>query len=125
MWSRWGRIQDIVPARSLARSRIAAVSRWFVAAPFTATAPRQRMAAAARSHQAGQSQVKLTAFGRAVRMRSTLYHAARGRDARSGLPLDRGSYGLDHLDLVLAKEYLSRILANARVHDYLEWHHKD
>jgi hypothetical protein len=35
------------------------------------------------------------------------------------------SYGLDHLDLVLAKGYLGRILANARVHDYLERHHKD
>jgi hypothetical protein len=35
------------------------------------------------------------------------------------------SYGLDHLDLVLAKGYLSRILANTHVHDYLERHHKD
>jgi hypothetical protein len=35
------------------------------------------------------------------------------------------SYGLDHLDLVLAKGYLSRMLANTQVHDYLDRHHKD
>jgi ParB family chromosome partitioning protein len=35
------------------------------------------------------------------------------------------SYGLDHLDLVLAKGYLGRMLANAQVHSYLERHHKD
>lgn len=35
------------------------------------------------------------------------------------------SYGLDHLDLVLAKGYLGRILANTRIRDYLERHHKD
>ena len=35
------------------------------------------------------------------------------------------SYGLDHLDLVLVKGYLGRMLANVRVHSYLERHHKD
>jgi hypothetical protein len=35
------------------------------------------------------------------------------------------SYGLDHLDLVLAKGYLGRMLANAQVQSYLERHHKE
>jgi hypothetical protein len=35
------------------------------------------------------------------------------------------SYGSDHLDLVLAKGYLGRVLANTKVHGYLERHHKD
>jgi ParB-like chromosome segregation protein Spo0J len=35
------------------------------------------------------------------------------------------SYGLDHLDLVLAKGYLGRMLANEHVHEYLQRHHKD
>ncbi|WP_246158980.1 plasmid partitioning protein RepB C-terminal domain-containing protein [Reyranella soli] len=35
------------------------------------------------------------------------------------------TYGLDHLDLVLAKGYLGRMLANVQVHNYLERHHKD
>lgn len=35
------------------------------------------------------------------------------------------SYGPDHLDLVLAKGYLGRLVSNARVARYLEQHHKD
>jgi hypothetical protein len=35
------------------------------------------------------------------------------------------SYGLDHLDLVLAKGYLGRMIANEQVHEYLRRHHKD
>lgn len=35
------------------------------------------------------------------------------------------SYGPDHLDLVLAKGYIGRLLSNARVARYLEQHHKD
>jgi len=35
------------------------------------------------------------------------------------------SYGPDHLDLVLAKGYIGRLLSNARVSRYLEQHHKD
>lgn len=35
------------------------------------------------------------------------------------------SFGLDHLDLVLARGYLSRILTNAQIHKYLQRHHKD
>jgi hypothetical protein len=35
------------------------------------------------------------------------------------------SYGLDHLDLVLAKGYLGRMIANGHIHQYLQRHHKD
>ena len=35
------------------------------------------------------------------------------------------SYGPDHLDLVLAKGYIGRLVGNARVSRYLEQHHKD
>jgi hypothetical protein len=35
------------------------------------------------------------------------------------------SYGVDHLDLVLANGYLGRILGNARVGRYLAQHHRD
>lgn len=35
------------------------------------------------------------------------------------------SYGTDHLDLVLAKGYLAKLLANARVVRYLAQHHQD
>jgi hypothetical protein len=35
------------------------------------------------------------------------------------------SYGADHLDLVLAKGYLGRLIANARVARYLEQHHRE
>jgi len=35
------------------------------------------------------------------------------------------SYGTDHLDLVLANGYLSKVLANARVVRYLAQHHRD
>jgi ParB-like chromosome segregation protein Spo0J len=35
------------------------------------------------------------------------------------------SYGIDHLDLVLAKGYLSRLLGNARVVRYLAKYHQD
>lgn len=35
------------------------------------------------------------------------------------------SYGTDHLDLVLAKGYLSRLLSNARIVGYLASHHHD
>ncbi len=35
------------------------------------------------------------------------------------------SYGPDHLDLVLAKGYIGRLVSNARVSRYLEHHHKD
>jgi hypothetical protein len=35
------------------------------------------------------------------------------------------SYGADHLDLVLAKGYLSRLLANAKVVRYLAQHHRE
>ena len=35
------------------------------------------------------------------------------------------SYGADHLDLVLAKGYLSKLLANARVVRYLAQHHRE
>ncbi|WP_425067744.1 plasmid partitioning protein RepB C-terminal domain-containing protein [Reyranella sp.] len=35
------------------------------------------------------------------------------------------SYGPDHLDLVLAKGYVGRLVGNVRVARYLEQHHKD
>ena len=35
------------------------------------------------------------------------------------------SYGPDHLDLVLAKGYVGRLVGNDRVARYLEQHHKD
>jgi RepB plasmid partitioning protein/ParB-like nuclease domain len=35
------------------------------------------------------------------------------------------SYGLDHLDLVLAKGYLGRMIGNEHVYEYLRRHHKD
>ena len=35
------------------------------------------------------------------------------------------SYGTDHLDLVLAKGYLGKILGNARVVRYLAQHHQE
>lgn len=35
------------------------------------------------------------------------------------------SYGPDHLDLVLAKGYLGRLIGNAKIARYLEQHHKD
>ena len=35
------------------------------------------------------------------------------------------SYGPDHLDLVLAKGYLGKLLANARVVRYLAQHHQE
>lgn len=35
------------------------------------------------------------------------------------------SYGPDHLDLVLAKGYLGRLVNNERISRYLEQHHKD
>jgi hypothetical protein len=35
------------------------------------------------------------------------------------------SYGPDHLDLVLAKGYIGRLIGNERVSRYLERHHKD
>ena len=35
------------------------------------------------------------------------------------------SYGPDHLDLVLAKGYLGRLVSNKRISRYLEQHHKD
>jgi RepB plasmid partitioning protein/ParB-like nuclease family protein len=35
------------------------------------------------------------------------------------------SYGIDHLDLVLANGYLGRLLGNARVVRYLAQHHRD
>ena len=34
-------------------------------------------------------------------------------------------YGPDHLDLVLAKGYLGRLVANERISRYLQQHHKD
>jgi hypothetical protein len=34
------------------------------------------------------------------------------------------SYGTDHLDLVLAKGYLAKLLGNARVVRYLAQHHQ-
>ena len=35
------------------------------------------------------------------------------------------SYGTDHLDLVLAKGYLGKLLGNARVVRYLAQHHQE
>jgi hypothetical protein len=35
------------------------------------------------------------------------------------------SYGTDHLDLVLAKGYLAKLLSNARIVRYLAQHHQD
>jgi hypothetical protein len=35
------------------------------------------------------------------------------------------SYGTDHLDLVLAKGYLGKLLGNARIVRYLAQHHQD
>lgn len=35
------------------------------------------------------------------------------------------SYGIDHLDLVLAKGYLAKLLANARIVRYLAQHHQE
>jgi len=35
------------------------------------------------------------------------------------------SYGPDHLDLVLAKGYIGRLVGNERVSRYLALHHKD
>jgi hypothetical protein len=35
------------------------------------------------------------------------------------------SYGTDHLDLVLARGYLARLIGNARIARYLEHHHKE
>jgi hypothetical protein len=35
------------------------------------------------------------------------------------------SYGTDHLDLVLAKGYLAKLLGNARVVRYLAQHHRE
>jgi hypothetical protein len=35
------------------------------------------------------------------------------------------SYGTDHLDLVLAKGYLAKLLGNARVVRYLAQHHQE
>ncbi len=35
------------------------------------------------------------------------------------------SYGPDHLDLVLAKGYIGRLVGNERIARYLEQHHKD
>lgn len=35
------------------------------------------------------------------------------------------SYGIDHLDLVLANGYLGRLLGNARIVRYLSQHHRD
>jgi hypothetical protein len=35
------------------------------------------------------------------------------------------SYGTDHLDLVLAKGYLAKLLGNARVVRYLVQHHQE
>jgi hypothetical protein len=35
------------------------------------------------------------------------------------------SYGPDHLDLVLAKGYLGKLLGNARVVRYLAQHHQE
>ena len=36
-----------------------------------------------------------------------------------------GTYGADHLDLVLAKGYLARLIENPRVAKYLRDHHRD
>jgi len=50
---------------------------------------------------------------------------------RESMSLDREfkmaeqSYGIDHLDLVLAKGFLTRLLANARVIRYLSQHHQE
>jgi hypothetical protein len=35
------------------------------------------------------------------------------------------SYANDHLDVVLAKGYLARLIGNARVAKYLDQHHKE
>jgi hypothetical protein len=35
------------------------------------------------------------------------------------------SYGVDHLDLVLAKGFLASVLGNARVARYLAQHHRE
>jgi hypothetical protein len=35
------------------------------------------------------------------------------------------SYGTDHLDLVLAKGYLAKLLRNSRVTRYLSGHHQE
>ena len=35
------------------------------------------------------------------------------------------NYGADHLDLVLARGYLARLMSNARVASYLDDHHKE
>src|SRR5476649_2277580 len=35
------------------------------------------------------------------------------------------SYGLDHLDLVLARGYLVRLIANERIARYLRQHHRE
>jgi RepB plasmid partitioning protein len=35
------------------------------------------------------------------------------------------SYGADHLDVVLARGYLTRLVGNARIARYLEQHHKE
>jgi hypothetical protein len=35
------------------------------------------------------------------------------------------TYGADHLDVVLARGYLTRLVGNARIARYLEQHHKE
>ena len=50
---------------------------------------------------------------------------------RESVSLDRGfrlieeSYAADHLDLVLVRGYLARIIGNARINEYLQRHHPE
>ena len=61
---------------------------------------------------------------------SELYDPLAGPDAlyinlEREFKLAEQSYGTDHLDLVLAKGYLCKLLANARVLRYLAQHHQE
>lgn len=56
---------------------------------------------------------------------SAFAHGTRVRRLDREFKMAEQSYGTDHLDLVLAKGFLGKLLANAHVIRYLSQHHQE